>query len=404
MNLLSLYSLASGLKIGKQHLIESFFPSEADKYITIQAGSGMPAKNYPHYNEVIKLIEPMLGAAGIKILQLGGKDDCQLSGCQRLLGQTTLHQTNYLLARSLCHVGNDSWMAHRAGYLGVPMVISYGSTSPKNHGPHHQTDKTILIESHRFGRRPTFAREEFPSTIAVITPEEIANAILSVLDLSQVTRKSLFIGQLYHQSIIELIPNVIIDPRMPLNVAPIIRMDYHYDVKNFTGNLQARKCSVILDKEIDIKVLAGLKPNIVSLRVEIDKISPDWIKQMRKLGIPCAFVCLESDEKKVEKMRLDYYDACLFDRFQAPTVEDFKEAVKAFTQEEFDKEIKLDTLSFKVNKYLLSEGKVYLSEAHWRAGINTPNTEQNTGKVIDSPQFFIDKEHYYIFQENSTNS
>ena len=96
-------------------------------------------------------------------------------------------------------------------------------------------------------------------------------------------------------------------------------------------------------------------------------------------------------------MRLDYYDACQFDRFVPPTIEDFKKGVKDYTQKDLDPAVKLEDLTFRVNKVILSDGKVYLSRAHWAA--NVPNTStDNTGKVIGSDLFFEEVAHYYIYQ------
>ena len=414
------YALQIGVPLSYATIQETFFPLDhpLDKTILIHGFGGKLIQNgnqlhpsfgskvYDHFSEVVDIIKPIVEPLGYKIFQIGGPNEPAIKGIEVLCGRTTMLQCAYLVRRAALLIANDSQWSHIRGAFHKPMVSVYGPTSSWVHGPYwRDPEKTILIDSHRFGKkRPSYQSQEHPKTINVIPPEDVANAALSILDAPQVSRRSLFIGQLYHQPIIELIPNVIIDPKVPLNVAPIIRMDYHFDVNVLAGNLRIRKASIITDKEIDLNILAQLKPNITSIRVEIDKISPEWIKNMKKLGIPAAFVCLEKDEKKVEKMRLDYYDATLFDRFVAPTVEDFREAVKAFTQEELDPAIKLDTLSFKVNKFLLSEGKVYLSEAHWRRGLNTPNTETNVGKVIDEPAFWTDKEHYFIFQENPPTS
>mgnify|MGYP006173706677 CR=1 FL=1 len=75
MKLLELYSLATGLRIGQQYLVETFYPLPFDRYVTIQGGSGMQSKNYPYYGEVLGLLLPALKVAGIHVVQLGGKDD-----------------------------------------------------------------------------------------------------------------------------------------------------------------------------------------------------------------------------------------------------------------------------------------------------------------------------------------
>lgn len=400
MKLLELYSLATGLKIGRQTLAESFYPLPTDKYITLQASSGMTAKNYSHYNEVVNLISTKLKDLGISIVQLGGPEDQPVNGCIHLQGKTTLHQSNHILRNSLLHVGNDSWMAHRAGALKIPLVICYGPTTVENHSPLDcDLDRTILIESHRFGNKPSFAAQESPKTINVITPESIANSALKLLGLPLVTQQSIFVGVAYQQNIVELVPDSVVAPQVPIPGQLIIRMDYLHNEKILAQNLQLRSCNVIANREIDLGILGQLRQNISAMRLEIDKIGPGWIKEFKKLGIKTMFSCSEKDPEKVAAMRLEYFDACFFDQFVPPTVEDLRKDAEKYLNKPLDEQLKLDTLSFKSNKFLLSDNKVFLSKAHWKAGKNTPTTSHNTGQVIDDEEgFWSESAHFYLFK------
>lgn len=399
MKLLELYSLATGLKIGNQTLAESFYPLSTDKYITLQASSGMVAKNYSHYSEVINLIAPKLKELNISIIQLGGPEDQPVQGCIHLQGKTTLHQSNHLLRNSILHIGNDSWMAHRAGALKIPLIVLYGPTTIANHSPFDcDSERTILIESHRFGKKPSYQAHESPKTINLIKPEEIANAALKLLNLPLVTQESIFIGGAYQQSIVELVPDVVVSPNVQIPGQLIIRMDYLHNEKILAQNLSVRQCNVIANREIDLAILSQLRQNIGAVRLEIDKISPGWIKEFKKLGIRTMFSCSERDAAKVAAMRLEYFDACFFDQFVPPTAEDFRKDAAKYLNKSLDESLKFDTLSFKSNKFLLSDNKVFLSKAHWKAGKNTPNTNQNTGQVIDDPVFWEESAHFYIFK------
>jgi len=204
MKLLELYALACGLKIGDQFLLEKFYPLENHKYISIQAGSGMGGKNYPYYNEVIDLILPILKSNKISIVQIGGVEDLVLNNCVNLLGKTDLHQTNFIISRSLLHIGNDSFAQHRLGYVGVPIIDLFGPTTQENHSPYQYAPNSIFLSSHRNGKNPTFASQENPQSIAMIKPEEVANAILKVLGVNfTVPRESIFFGSVYNQQVIE---------------------------------------------------------------------------------------------------------------------------------------------------------------------------------------------------------
>ncbi len=422
MKLLELYSLATGLRIGQQYLVETFFPLPFDRYVTIQGGSGMASKNYPFYNEVLALVMPFLEAAGIKVVQIGGKDDPPIRGCYHAQGQTNLHQSNYLLRRSLLHIGNDSWLSHRGGELGIPLVICFGPTSIANHGPYRFNQvRSAFIESHRFGRRPTFASQEAQSTMAVIPPEQIANAVLRLIggqtsgespnqiyvSPAQVSRQSLYIGEAYNQHLVELVPNVIVAPQLQIPNALIVRMDYvANDATSFAAaeslllsNLRLRKCLIVTDRELNLNHLVQLKPNVAGLRIEVDKVSPAWIKGVKRLGIQTAFFSSERDPEKLSRLRMDLYDACLFDHYVPPTREDFVKVCGVYLNKPTDAAIITPTVRFSTHKMLLSEGKVHLSKAHWQAGRATPTTEQNSDTIIDSPTFHEEQSHHYFHTE-----
>lgn len=401
MKLAELYSLSTGLKLGDQELVERFYPLPFERYVTLQGGSGMLAKNYPFYTDVVKLLRPALEAAEIKIVQLGGKDDHQVLGVHSLTGKTDIHQSSYILRNSLCHFGNDSWLSHRGGALNVPLVILFGPTTPQNHGPLRSNPKSVFIESHRFGRRAAFASQENPPTIALIPPEQVANAVLTILGLPTVTDQTICIGDAYNVSAVEMVPTAVINPQIQVPNSLIIRMDLAKDwplaERALAENLQLRKCAVITDREINPQILAQFKPNLTGLRVIVDRVSAGWIKAIKRTGVPIAFVSHEKDERELRDLRMALYDACLFDHFVAPTKADLQKGVNTYLNKELDIAPIIPRLRFKTNKFLLADNQVYLSEAHWKAGKNTPSSDQNAGDVIDDPAFWIDIAHYHLY-------
>jgi ADP-heptose:LPS heptosyltransferase len=192
MKLLERYSTQCGLKIGKQFLLEKFYPLPDNKpYILVHGSSGMPGKNYPYYNEVMDILVQILTNNGINIYQIGGKEDVPIKHCIHLQGLTSLHQTNYLIGKALLLIGNDSWTSHRAGALNVPIVELFGTTSVSNHSPYQYNPRSIFLSSHRFDRKPSFAPNEAPLTIGLIPPENVVNAVLKILGGNfQINRKS----------------------------------------------------------------------------------------------------------------------------------------------------------------------------------------------------------------------
>lgn len=231
MKLLPRYASECGLKIGHQWLLESFYPLPITRYITLHAGSGMAAKNYPLYQEVVAMILNILESQGIKIVQLGGKDEPLVNGCVDLRGKTDYHQSAYILRNSMLHVGNDSWLMHRAGDINVPIVELFGSTTVENHSPYHYDPaKTVFIESHRGGKHATFASQEMPLTIAFIRPEEVANAVLRLLGITDLfIHTTHYIGAFYTHASLELVPNTCPAPTFFPELPVTARMDLHFD-------------------------------------------------------------------------------------------------------------------------------------------------------------------------------
>ena len=75
MHLLETYALSTGSKIGKPFIVKKFFPVKYEKYITIQNSSGMPAKCYDYFQQVVDFLLPVLNKENIGIVQIGGKED-----------------------------------------------------------------------------------------------------------------------------------------------------------------------------------------------------------------------------------------------------------------------------------------------------------------------------------------
>ena len=418
MTLAETYALATGVPLDKPEMVSAFFPLDTtmDKVILIHAFAGatvnqngqihasFPAKIYDRFNEVIDLLRPIVEPLGYKFFQIGGPGEPGLRNIESLVGKTNMHQCAYLVKNCALLIGNDSMWAHVRGAEKKPQTHLYSATASPHFPYWHHPDKAFFIESHRAGKKPSFAAVEHPKTINWITPEEVANAALRALDLPPtVTRKSLFFGDSYNVAAVELVPNCIVGPHVQIPGPLVVRMDYVDDVKSaeqiLLSNLQIRPCLIITDKELDLNLLKQAKPRIAGLRVEIDKVTPEWVKQVKKLGIQTAFFCSEQDESKLAALRLAFYESCLFDHFQPPKKEDFVKGVSTYLNKPLDTLTIPDTLLFQTNKFLLSEGKVYLSKAHWKAGINTPTTEKNNGQVIDTEDFWSEVSHSYIYHE-----
>lgn len=411
------YALGMGVKIDLPYLFEQFFPTDwpVHKMVLLHAGAGAkdgngqsvtPAKIYDFYDEVVKMLLPEFEKAGYKIFQIGGAKEYHIGGTTNLCGETTIAQTAYLLKNCALLIGNDSRNAHIAGGFGTPLVALYGPTDVKNHGPEWKNaDKTILLESHRFGaKRPSYQSSEPEKTINVIPPESVANAALKILGLTEISRKSLFIGSVFRNQILEVVPDTQLRPEFFPNVGIAVRMDYFHSEDGLAANLMARKCSIFLDKEFNLDILRATRDNVLFCRVRVEndgRISPNFVRNLLRMGIPCSFYTEESDEVKLKSLRYKFFDYTLLEKPKFSTIEDFKAGVKKYTNSDFPESLDISGLTYKSNKYLISSKGIFLNRAAWEFGskISTlGDNNQKIGKLIESPFFWRELKHYYIYE------
>lgn len=408
MRLIERYALSSGLKIAKQGLIENYYPLPFNRYITIHASSGMLGKEYPYYHMVVELIKPYLDRAGIKMVQIGGKDDKLLPDCHHTQGKTNLHQASYLVHGAALHLGNDSIWGHRAGYLGIPLVQPWGTTDPKNHSSYEADPaKTVFLESHRWGRNPTFASQENPMSIALIPPEDIASAVLRLLGLARPDfARTQFIGPLYQHTIFDWVPNA----QPCLNLAPDIpisvRMDLEFSEQNLLAVLNTgRKVTILTKRPINLQILAAFKTNILSYSHEVDTDCPlDYILNVKRILANVVWFGRESDPERMSALRFHFFDVCVVEQVIVPTRDDYLRESAAYLNKPLDKTAHLPILYLKTNKYIMSNGKIYLSYAHVAADQSITDLNVKTAQVIDSPALWQDLSHYLIYADPNTPS
>lgn len=401
MKLIERYALSSGLKIGKQYLLESFYPLPFEKYITIHGSSGMLGKNYPYYTLVLELIKPYLDKEKINIVQLGSKDDAALPNCHHTQGKTNMHQASYLIHNSMLHLGNDSIWGHRAGYLGVPLVQPWGPTDPKNHSAYNfDPSKTIFLESHRWGRNPTFASQESPSSISLIPPESIAEAVLRLLGINHIPfDKTQFIGQFYQHTIFDYIPNVPFSINLPVEVPITVRMDIDFNEQNLISLLQTgRKVTIVTSKPINLNVLYSFKQNILSYNHEINEDCPvDYPKKVKTIIQNSVFFSREKSDGILSNLRFKYFDYCSIEQVTWPEKKDLLREIGLYLNKPVDKLPQIDTMYFKTNKFIVSNSKVYLSYAHVSRDISITDLNNRSAQIIDDELFMRDFNHYLIY-------
>ncbi len=409
MKLLPRYATVCGLDIGDQHLLEQFYPlpDNISKYITLQGSSGMAAKNYAWWGETVALIKPYLESIGISIIQLGGEKDTPVPGTINLLGKTNFHQTNYIVTRALAHMGNDSWISHRAGFLQKSLTEVFGATSVENHSPYVYDEKaSTFISSHRNGKNPSFQSQEPSPSINLIPPEQVAKAVLKNLGLiDNITIKSLFFGPAYQQPVpfIEFIPTTTELPKETPLVPLHIRMDLDFQENNLAQLLNAGiKCVVITDRPINPQLLTQFKSNILAFNYEIiDSFqpSPQYIKFVKATIPSNAWFTKNIDEENLKRLRLQYFDICFVEKYSELTRQQGLEGIANFLNKKvLDLDVNLGKMKVKSNKFIVKEGKIFISQEHLNQNLSIPSYAENSGDVIDTQLFWKDLNNYYLYE------
>lgn len=372
MKLIESYALQCGAKIGTPFLLEGFYPLGFDKFITIQNSSGMGSKNYGYWQDVVDFIYPLLEEKGIKIVQIGDNSSPPLAHTVNLCGKTSLHQTNYILKRSLMHVGNDSFAVHLAAIHKVPVVGVYGPTSKANHSPYfYNKDRPqdlILIESHRNGHNPTYASSEPVNTINLIYPEIIAKKICNHFNLQpQQYEKTLYVGDKYPQSAFQIIPDFVFDAKVIQGAIATIRCDYYYDEDVLYDNLRKFPYSIVTDVETDIQLYNHVLSNIKSLNLKVSlDTSLSYARSLMRLKTETR-LWSDATGEELSQIRLKLMDIGHVHHKITPT------EVLGIPSP--------DTTFYKSNYFTFSKGKVFLSKTAWEEDSPVASPHQNFQKI-----------------------
>lgn len=396
MKLLETYSRNCSVDIKhRPKIVEKFFPLPIDKYITLQNKSGMPAKDYDWFQEVIDLISPQLAESGIRIVLIGKEDPKNISPTYSnvidVRNQTSLGQSVYLINRSVCHLGVDSWCAHLAAANGIPVVALYGSTTVKNHSPFHKNDHCHFLESDRAGKKASFAREENPKSVNLIKPEEIAQKIMIELGLNfNVQYKTLEINPSYNVRIVECIPDQVVDMGKMGASHSIVRMDFHFNEENLFRQLTQGTCTIVTDRPINLDLLQRARPNVRDIIYNIKdspKPNPQFVKALLDTKFKYNLMTTLSKEE-VNKYKLDFMDLGIINvrTTNVPKSFDIKN---------------IDNLFYKSNRFLLSSQKIYQSLYDYKNKRPIPELKPTPQPIIEANLDYLwaESEHNYLLEK-----
>ena len=392
MHLLNTYALSCGAKVGKPFIYETYIPLPTTNYITFQAQSKFESKDYEYWQDVINIISPILATKNIQIVQVGGENEVPYKRVLNLLGKTSVQQLAYVIKNAKLHVGPDSFGVHLASHYNIPLVGLYSATKIEIAGPYFgDKEKQILFPCYeRVGnKKPSFSERENPKSINTILPEEIAEAIFKLLGIDfKIPFQTLHLGQRYgYKTIREIIPNE--EMVLPNTDQPIeVRGDLCTEEIYLQQILSVYSKSVlVLDKPVDIQLLAHYKPNIILVVYKITQNDdPSFIEKVIKLGMNILLTS-ELDEETIKKKSLDYY---LWGKINS---------ISKINKELVDKLLPdINTLYYRSSKLIASKGKIFGSYADEEAE-KTMQNDYEYLKVIDSPIFWKDLDFYTIVKK-----
>lgn len=391
MNLTEKIALDCGVKINKPYIDTFFFPLKNHKFIIFDTRSRIAAGEYDYYIDVLDLIKDHLKKNGFDVFQICNEKSYRLA-CDRCFIGLNKKQEAYLISKASLLITNENFTSYIASAFNIKSILLYSVFNQKNTAPVWNRESQIILESHRFGNKPSCGTmNEKPKTINLIDPFKVAKSILDSLTINNNLGKFdlVNIGNYYQNKIIEIVPDFVSSVQFLSNANINLRLDLisslNYEVFSYWA--QNRKINVITDKNININLLSPFKNNIALITIILnDSVSETFLKNCKSLGVPIKILC--NVPEKLNQYRLKFLDWSI--------EKDFNENLK------FEKIDKLNNKSkFISSKILLSKGKQFSSKAHW---LQNKELDKNGETVILSKEFEEELEFFKIYNEREESN
>jgi hypothetical protein len=313
------------------------------------------------------------------VIQIGG--DKKIEGTEAALN-ISFKQQAFVLSKSLLHFGCDGALAQVASNKKIPTVTIYGNAFPANVKPFFSKSTINKSIQPNWDKKPCFATEDPKRQIDTIKPEIIAQKVLDLLDIEKESIKFVTknIGELFSQSVVEIIPTSFAPLRIPKGQELMIRTDYGCDEVSFLKYCSNYKVSITADSLIQPHGLQKIANNINKFFLFIDSswdtIPANYFAVLKNLNIDLTMLVKNEDD--LNALRNKYFDT--------PVVL-YEEAEEA--------PCKLgDDSRFMSSLRLIEGGKEYLSYAHWKKSLDGDN------KVLDTPEYWRESKHFYIYDRD----
>ena len=341
------YAKDLGVKVGKPHIQDHFYPIVSEKYITLHTDTEIQSKQYDHWDLCISMLKKYLDTQGIKIVQIGSQKSKPTPGVDEFIPNGTFRNTNYIIKKSMLHLGIDSLPIHVASVYDIPIVGLYSHTYKETCYPYWSSEGQTELLSPDFSEiKPSFSTQESEKRINEIKPEDIVKAVLKKLNIKEdIKFKTIKAGQHYSNPLIEIIPNFFAFSSQLQNQNLTIRADMHYDEKNIHQWTLRNNVSIITKKVYPIELI---NKNVKQIVFYIDDIKDSedlnkYFKLIRRKNIQLSII---TKKEEFKDLQYKYFDHNVV-RLPDPD----KNTLKLITE----------NTMFLTSKVVLSDGKQYKS-------------------------------------------
>ncbi len=379
------YAKNLGVKIAKPTVARHFYPLLADKYITVYSEHSIESKKYHYFNIVFDLIKNSLNKFGIKVVQIGAKENTIIPNSDACYGDLTFKQNAYILSKSLLHIGVDNVFSHYVSSLNIPLVSIFGNIYPEvSDGFWSSRDKKINIKS-PWKEKPCLNLIDPENAINKIKPEIIAQSILDQLKINnKVNIKTIHLGPSFKDKIIEVVPNFFQPYQEIKDQLIYLRLDYGFESNCFMQWCQWSNVSIITNKLIPLNILDQIYSKVKNISFIIsDDFHLDnfYIKNLKSKKI--NFQILVKNENLISEIQEKYFEV---------QVRPYKTLKK---EDIIEEPININNAFFSSGKTILSNGKKYPSKYHWQKDENIIDKNLN---MVEDNVFYEELNHYFIYE------
>jgi hypothetical protein len=371
MHLIERYSLSSGLKIDNPSIQIKYFPLLCDNFVCFHASSKDDPRNYDYWKEVKELIRPTLEKNNLKTVQVGIPTDPDIQCDFDFRGQTSIGQMAYVISKCSFFIGVDSFPAHIAGFFKKKMIGLYCNSFPECAKPYWGDfeNQIILTPPRKQHEKPSFSSStENPKSINKIKPEQIANSFHKLIGEEQLPFETIFVGQRFHQSCVDVVPDTVYDIRNESKIH--VRMDLAFNEFNLSQLMQQNFVEVTTTRPINEELLKIGRINIINY--VSDSFDKNFVELCKKYGI--SLVLLATSNKNLCKERALLFDETIHEFF----IEDIMK----------EKESLINSQTFKVK----SNKKIFFKNRVFDSYFSAFNGVKNK-------YFYLDLDWYYVYND-----